>query len=534
MEELTDFFFQINPNTFKEISYKTNNKKYNIQLKVDSEKLYISILKNNFSSYENSFSNNDFIKYKMFKTNISIHKVLNIIYNLFQNKRIKLEENIIKKNIQLILLNNNDDEVIKLNLIKKEFDIDEIIDYIDKLNQKIEENYNKIEKITNKFFLIILIILFLFLFIFYCYNNSKYIKTFHKFNRMIMNEKDNIIKMNERIDNIEKDNLIKINERIKDLEKNNNNKRINERISILESFKVQLAKTNLKNINKIIKHKDKVRSVKTFPSGNIVSVSTDKSIIIYDNNFNVLQILSNAHDGDINYIDVKDDNNFVTCSIDKSIKTWIKKGNKYESFINITNSEEVRQVIYNSKGNLISCSYDNKIKIWEENNNQYKNIITLYHSKHINSILLLEDKNILISSGLDGTKFWDINNNYQEIFHFKDIFSGWNNALERIGDDKIIVQEISYNLKIITISTQKIINEIKLDFQIIGIKSIENKGIFLIGGNSKDIKIYRGDNYELIQTIKNAHDENIYGFIELKNNSIVSYSDDKTIKIWSL
>ena len=500
MEELTDFFFQINPNTFKEISYKMNNKKYNIQLKVKSEHLHISIHKNNFSSYENNFSINDFNKYEMFKSTISLHKILNIINNLFQNKRIKIEENIIKRNIQLILFNNNNEEVMKLNLIKKEFDIDELIDYIDKLNQKIEENYKKLEKRNNKYF-IVLFILFIFLIIFYYYNNSKYIKTFQKINEINILEKNNS-KIKERIDNIEKDIVKKINERIIDLEKNSINTRIYERIAKLENYKIQLAKTNLKNINKIIKHKDKIRSVKTFPSGNIISVSTDKSIIIYDNNFNILQNLSNVHEQDINYVDVKNENNFVTCSVDKSIKTWIKKGNKYESYINITTSDEVRQVIYNSKGHLISCSYDNKINIWKETNNQYKNIITLYHSKHINSILLLEDKNILISSGLDGTKFWDINNKYQEIFHFKDTFSGWNNALERIGDDKIIVQEISFNLKIISISEKKIINEIKFDFQCIGIKSIESKGIFLIGGNSKDIKIYRSDNYELIQTIK--------------------------------
>ena len=138
MEELTDFFFQINPNTFKEISYKTHNKIYNIQLKVESEHLYISIHKNNFSAYENNFLINDFIKYIMFKSNISIHKILNIIYNLFQNKRIKLEENIIKKNIDLIIFYNNDEEVIKLNLIKKEFDIDEIIDYVIKKIKKLK------------------------------------------------------------------------------------------------------------------------------------------------------------------------------------------------------------------------------------------------------------------------------------------------------------------------------------------------------------------------------------------------------------
>ena len=52
--------------------------------------------------------------------------------------------------------------------------------------------------------------------------------------------------------------------------------------------------------------------------------------------------------------------------------------------------------------------------------------------------------------------------------------------------------------------------------------SIKNKGIFLIGGVSKDIRIYRNDNYECIQIIQNTHDNNIYGFVELKDGSIIS------------
>ena len=67
----------------------------------------------------------------------------------------------------------------------------------------------------------------------------------------------------------------------------------------------------------------------------------------------------------------------------------------------------------------------------------------------------------------------------------------------------------------------------------LGIRLIENKGIFLIGGKSKDIRIYRNDNYECIQIIQNAHDDDINGFDELKDGSIVSYSDDKKIKIWN-
>ena len=66
-----------------------------------------------------------------------------------------------------------------------------------------------------------------------------------------------------------------------------------------------------------------------------------------------------------------------------------------------------------------------------------------------------------------------------------------------------------------------------------GIRLSENKGIFLVGGESKNIRIYRNDNYECIQEIKDAHNNDIKGFIELKDGSIASFSDDETIKIWS-
>ena len=62
---------------------------------------------------------------------------------------------------------------------------------------------------------------------------------------------------------------------------------------------------------------------------------------------------------------------------------------------------------------------------------------------------------------------------------------------------------------------------------------IEKNGIFLIGGWSKDILIYRKDNFECIQTIQNAHEKSINGFIQLKNGNILSYSNDEKINIYT-
>ena len=290
---------------------------------------------------------------------------------------------------------------------------------------------------------------------------------------------------------------------------------------------------NIIQINSINAHESWIRSVSIFPSGNIISVSNDQSIKIYDKSFNILQIISNAHEHIIYYVSIKDENNFVTCSLDESIKTWIKKTDNFILNQIIPNAHNgwVYKVLYCSNGNLISCSYDETVKIWENINNNYQSISTLKHSNEISSILLLEDKNILVSSGLDGTKLWNINN-YENLSIIKAIGNG-NNTLNRIDSDRIINGGFNGHMYIISISKKKVIQGIKNGFRCCGICVIEERGIFFIGGDNKDIKIYKSDNYECIFVIKDAHFDNIYGLTKINKNCILSYGCDKIINVWS-
>ena len=217
--------------------------------------------------------------------------------------------------------------------------------------------------------------------------------------QQLINEIENLKKENIQL----KQNITKINERLLNLEKFHYTK---------NRKKIKLTNSKIKNTNIIKSHNNYINSISTFPSGNIISVSTDKSIIIYDIHLYILQKIKNAHDDGIDYVEIKYENNFITCSADKSIKLWIKKENKFKinKIINNAHDDKIIKVIYCLNGNLISCSHDNKIKIWkEDNNNNYEVIKILLHSKWINSILFLEDKNILISAGEDGTKIWDFN-----------------------------------------------------------------------------------------------------------------------------
>ena len=276
-----------------------------------------------------------------------------------------------------------------------------------------------------------------------------------------------------------------------------------------------------------------INLVKPFPLGKFLIISDDKSIKIFDINFNIIQNIKNAHKKVIIYIDIKDENNFVTCSNDKSIKTWIKKNNKFKinKYINNAHKEQINKVIYYSNFNIISCSKDSTIKIWEEINNKFQLITTLLFQNNVYSILLVEDKNKFISSGEDGTSIWNINN-LELIKHFNDVKCYDSNGLCKIDKDKFIINEYKL-LIIISLTKEKVIKRINNLFKCTAVYAIEKKGIFIIGELNNDIKIYRNDNFESILKIQDAHLNTINGFIKLNDDSVISFSN-LTIKIWYL
>ena len=286
-----------------------------------------------------------------------------------------------------------------------------------------------------------------------------------------------------------------------------------------------------------------MKSVKIFPSGNIISVSDDKSINIFDGtNYKILQSIKNAHNDSIINISIKDENNFATCSDDKCINIWTKKKKKFmkDKSIIKTHEERINNLIYLLNNKIISCSIDGAIKIWELANNKYQ-LVTYIKMEYSNinnilALLLLENEKILVNAGESGTFFWKISKEgviIKFIHRFsKAICTCWN-GLNRIDEDRIIIGS-GTELSIISIKEKNIIKSIIIPFRCNGITVIKEKGIFLYGGWSNSIKIYRNDNYECISTIEDAHYYYIVGFCKLKNGLILSFSGDHSMKIWSI
>ena len=456
-----------------------------------NEKIIIYILKlNSYEIFGEEFTIELLHKNRLLLSSRTIQEIFDFIYSLNKNNQILIKET--KQNLSFILKSTFETiPDVELTLIKKNTNSEEVINLL----------INELLKIKNE---------------------KKEGKDYEK---EISNLKEEISFLKKKVEEIEK----KLDE----------NKNIKE--------KIQLETCNLTLLNIISNsHSKIITSIQVFPCGNFISVSKDRSIKIYDyNNFNQLQIINNAHNKGIAYVSIKDDFNFITSSADCDIKIWIKKENSFFEFEKIehAHSANVGKIIYCQNGNIISCSKDGMIKIWEKKTNKYENIYFFDEKINCNnylfSILFIQSKNLLIASGDERTIILNLTN--KELYQsYENVVCETWNALDKINDDKIIVGGGNDKIiKIITISNHSI-EDIPIDFECYGICSFEEKGIFLICGKSKDISVYRSDNYSNILTFKKAHNGMIVGLQKMNNGLIISYSGEEkdnsnaNIKIWIL
>ena len=326
----------------------------------------------------------------------------------------------------------------------------------------------------------------------------------------------------------------------------------NKVLKELETFN-EIIDLDFKKVKEI---RNSLVNLKSFPSGNIVAVKHN-DIIIYDINMNVIQTIENAHEDLIPYVDVKDENNFVTCSDDLSIKTWIKKDGKYQ--LNQTlvkaHSNFMNKVQYFSDDKIISCGYDGGVKLWEENDNKNFQSSLIFKTKYyginveewedetmenvnkINSFYIVKDKGRLIvfNSGaifiLNLNSFEYINGYYG--IHYLSI-----GCMKRISENLFAIDYAwgwadTGRIVILSLCEDKIIKEMETPFRCFGMLSLIDKNLLIIGGK-KDIMFIKTNNFECFKILKNVHDNTILKIRLLKNETIATISHDKTLKIWSL
>ena len=277
-------------------------------------------------------------------------------------------------------------------------------------------------------------------------------------------------------------------------------------------------------------------SISVFPSGNFIVISDSNLISIYDKRHNLIQKTSDKfpYDTRINYVNIKDENNFITCS-DNYIKFWTKKINIF--FLNAYKyvKSQLNKIEYYLKNTLISCSRESSVIIWNENKNKIKIKTILIYSKEINSFLVIKDKNRLIISG-EGIEIRKLKN--LKLLHYYH-GTGVDNyyGLARLDENRIIASYVlsahASFIKIISLSENKILeSKITEGFWNI-LYPIKQKNILLVGIYSEILVFKNNDIQNTIQKLYDVHDE-IIGIIELKNNEIASFGNDGIIKIFKL
>ena len=299
MKSLKDVLNQINEKIFQKWKINLINEFDSIIFKIE----------NDLNIYESKFDLKYLQSFKLLSSYNIIEQMINNLLNFIDNNKIKIEEK--DKNIEFIIISKKRN-IPSVELIIKEKNklseeiIEKLIREIKNLKYENKELENRIIKLEKK--------------------DNEDIK-----------KKDIVTK-----ENINENKINEIEKKIHKLEKQFNKN------------KIQLTHCNFKQINSINPHNDTINNLITFPSGNIISVSFDKIINIYNNKFNIIQNISNAHDDYITDVIIKDENIFVTCSSDKNIKIWIKMinylTNEYSfnlnQIINNAHDDWINKVIY--------------------------------------------------------------------------------------------------------------------------------------------------------------------------------------------
>ena len=350
-----------------------------------------------------------------------------------------------------------------------------------------------------------------------CYNRNKNIlKNILSFIQILINNYDGSIEMKNNIMN-NKINIYKCKE---NANANDIIKYYNE-YNIIEHKKIE----EIKCIKTITKDIDYVRSLLILKDKKVASCSDDSTIKIYDpaNDYHCDQVIK-RHTRGINSICELDDGTIVSCSWDKSIIIG-------DYTIKNAHNDCINKVITLPNNRIASCSFDKTIKIWKSNPPYSDTPIKVLegHSAKIMSLLYIKEKDIMISgSDVDSLRLWNMST-YQSDKVIEGVKCCSINSLYQIDEDRVIVGGfiVFYIVNIDKCVIEKIV------------EYISNVLCFL---KMRDNTILCGCSYELFcfdemktkkyKITKNNHNTKIYDLLKIDDNTFLSCSNDRTIKVW--
>ena len=275
-------------------------------------------------------------------------------------------------------------------------------------------------------------------------------------------------------------------------------------------------------------HKGFVYSIKKISENIFVSSSSDGTMKFWDINegncitslstkgewiyslcvFDSEKLISGLSNGDINIWNISE--------IDKPFNIETVHGH----------SLSVTKIIKISKSTIASCSYDKTIKIWDIKKNRCLN--TIKDNGECGSILLLKDGRLVSASSERDIKFYNVDTMKCENI-ITDVKCSCVNSMIQLYDERLAVGDED-KIKIFNVKNLKLDQILSAQPSWV-LSMIQLKdGSLVMGCDSKLIQYNMWNDVNVQE--KEEHKDGIRDIIAMKDNVIISCSDDNTIKIW--
>ena len=290
---------------------------------------------------------------------------------------------------------------------------------------------------------------------------------------------------------------------------------------------IEKKEIKIEEVKTITDHTDWVNSLLLLKDGRVASCSIDDTIRIYNpsNDYHCDQVIKRNSDT-IFSICALDDGTIVSCSAFGTIMIG-------DYTIEDAHDSLINKVITLPNNRIASCSLDHTIKIWRSNKPYSdKPIIVLKgHRDYVRSLLYIKERDIMISGSEDRTlRLWNMST-YQCDTVIKRV-DCWTNSIYQIDKDRVIVGGKN-SFCIVNIDKcviEKTIEDRALRHVTCFLKLRDNKTILC--GCEDGIFCFYDMKREESRITKNNHKEEINDLLLIDDNTFLSCSRDKTIKVW--
>ena len=221
----------------------------------------------------------------------------------------------------------------------------------------------------------------------------------------------------------------------------------------------------------------------------------------------------------------------ISSSLDGTLKVWdAYAGSEITTLLG--HQQRVNGFDVTPQGDLVSVSDDGTLRLWDKLAGLELTTFAA-HSDYISSAAFLPNGQILSSSNDKSAKLWDLNiADKDTMSHSKPILS-----LAFTNDGSTLASaSLDNTIKLWHADTGKFIKQLKGNGSIIRTIAFNGSGSLLAAaGDDKSITIYDAKSGLVKKTITNAHGHSIRSLcFTPDNNSLLSASFDKTVKVWNL